>query len=175
MMRALGLSRHRRARVWLGELPNAEYLPTDFIRRVVSVGSASPPAGRVAAIELMVPHGPNASYGLLGAELLESGRIDGELSVAVSGTGLPMLESLAAMPDDVRIGLPNEYANAVVSGVERVVNAGWRFEGELTFRWAAHAAVGSSSAFFAELAALVAGLLAKRSPPSEDELYAMFS
>jgi hypothetical protein len=65
----------------------------------------------------MVPRGLKASYGLLGAELLDNGAGEGAVSVAVNRTGFPMQGSLALMPDDVRIGLPDEYADAVVSGV----------------------------------------------------------
>jgi hypothetical protein len=55
------------------------------------------------------------------------------------------------------------------------VNEGWRFGGELTFRWAAHAAVGSSPAFFAELSAFVARLFARTADPSKAELIGMLS
>lgn len=175
MMRSLQLPRHRRARVWVGESPEAGYSPTSLVRRFVSVGSASPVGTRTAAVEWMVPRGPIASYGLLGAELLDDGRHDGEVIVAVNRTGFPMQDNLALKSDDVRIGLLEEYAEAVVSGVERVVNEGWCFRGQLAFRWAAHAAVGSSPAFFAELGALVARLLSLTVTPSEDELVTMLS
>jgi hypothetical protein len=175
MIWLLQLPRHRKAKVWLGESPNAGYSPTGFVRRTVSVGPAAAPVMRIAAVELMVPRGPRASYGLLGAELLDDGRPDGEVSVAVNRTGFPMQDSLALMPDDVHIGLLDEYAGAVVSGVARVVSEGWRFQGDLTFRWAAHAAVGSSPDMFAELGALVARLLALAAIPSEGELVGMFS
>jgi hypothetical protein len=175
VMRLLQLSRHRKARVWFNEAPNAGYSPSSFVRRVVSVGPASPPATRIAAIELMVPRGPRASYGLLGAKWIDSRSRDGEVSVAVNNKGFLMQESLAVMPDDVRLGLLDEYAAAVVSGVESVVSEGWRFGGELNFRWAAHAAAGSSSAFFTELGALVAGLLAMTTVPSDNDLVRLFS
>jgi hypothetical protein len=173
--RLLQLSRHRRANIWLGVPPNAAYSPTGFVRRVISTGLSASPTIRIAAVELVVPRGPKASYGLLGAELIDSGGRDGEVSVAVNNTGFPMQGSLAAMPDDVRIGLLEEYADAVVAGVERVVNEGWHFGGQLSFRWAAHAAAGSSPAFFTELGALVARLLARTTDPSEGDLIALFA
>jgi hypothetical protein len=174
MIQQLQLSRHRKAKVWFGEPPNAEYSPTGVIRRVISTGTFKPAPIHVVAVELMVPRGPMASYGLLGAELLDNGRHDGEVSVAVNRRGFPMDQSQAAMPDDVRIGLLDEYAEAVVSGVEAVVHDGWGFAGELSFKWAAHAAIGSSPAIFAELSGLVARLLARTTEPSERDLVALF-
>jgi hypothetical protein len=171
----LQLSRHRRARVWFGEAPNAGYSPTAVVRRVVSTGDTKPAAAKLAAIELMVPRGAIATYGLLGAELLDDGEGVGAVCVGVNRTGFPMQQSLAPMSDDVRVGLLDEYAEAVVSGVERVVNEGWHFKGELTFRWAAHSAVGSSPAFFLELSVWVARLLAGTMPPSEKNLVDMLA
>lgn len=173
-MQQLQLTRHRKARLWIGEPPRAEFSPTSFVRRVVSAGFAEAPAIRIAAVELIVPRGPVASYGLLGAELLDNGSGDGEVSVAVNNNGFAMQGSLAATADDVRIGLLNEYAEAVISGVEEVVRGGWRFTGELAFRWAAHAAAGSSPAIFADLGSLVARVLARRMEPSESDLVALF-
>src|SRR5664279_4593772 len=123
---SLKLSRHRRGRVWLGEPPDASYSPTRSLRRVVSSGLAIRPAIRIAGIELVVPRGGMASYGLLGAELLDSERGDGEVNVNVAVSNVPMHGSLAVMPDRVWVGLPDEYANAVISGVEIVVREGWR-------------------------------------------------
>jgi hypothetical protein len=174
VIRLLQLTRHRKARLWIGEPPSAEFSPTSYVRRVVSAGVAEAPAIRIAAVELLVPRGPVASYGLLGAELLDNGTGDGEVNVAVNSKGFPMQGSLAAMPDDVRIGLLDEYAEAVVSGVEAVVRDGWRFKGVLAFRWAAHAAVGSSPAIFADLGKLVARVFALRTEPSESDLVALF-
>jgi hypothetical protein len=116
-----------------------------------------------------------ASYGLLGAEWLDDGQEVGTVCVAVNTTGLPIRESLAPMPDDVRVGLLDEYAEAVISGVERLVDDGWRFRGELSFRWAAYSAVGSSPSFFSELSVLVARLLVRTATPSEDDLAGMLA
>lgn len=175
MIWSLSLPRHRKAKVWLDEPPGATYVPTKFNHRVVSNGSTLPGPIRLAAVEWMVPRGATASYGLLGAEYLDGDRDEGEVSVAVNRAGAPMLHPLAPDSEDVRVGLPDEYAEAVLSGLERVVTEGWQFRGQVTFRWAAHGAVGSSPDFFSELAAVVARLLAIKNVPSEDELISMLA
>jgi hypothetical protein len=170
----LALSRHRKARVWLDEVPSAEFEPTGFVRREVSRGSSPIPAKGIAAVELMVPRGATASYGLLGAQMLDSERHVGEVTVGILGDGPPMLDSLALMPDNVRVGLLEEYVDGVVLGVKGVVKTGWHFEGNLHFRWAAHGTVGSSSAFFAEIASLVARLLSGATSPTPGDIVRLF-
>jgi len=174
MMWRLQLSRHRRARVWFDEVPGAGYSPTTVIRRVVSAG-ATPALPRLAAVELMVPRGATLAYGLLGAEWLDKGEEVGTVSVAVNRTGFPMKEPLVPQSEDVRIGLLDEYADAVFTHVEQLVHEGWRFGGELSFRWAAHSAAGSSEWIFSELSGLVARLLRCTAVPSEDDVIGMFS
>jgi hypothetical protein len=116
-----------------------------------------------------------ASYGLLGAEWLDNGQVTGTVTVGINGTGFPMKEPLVPTSEDVRVGLLGEYADAVVSGFERVVNEGWSFSGEVNFRWAAHSVAGSSQAFFSDLSVLVAQLLRRPVAPSEDDLVSMLS
>jgi hypothetical protein len=170
----LKLSRHRTARVWLDESPRAQYVPTAVMRRVVSSGLSMPPVIRLAGVELVVPRGAMASYGLLGAELLEGTEQGDVVTVAVARTDSPMPDSLAGTLDDVRVGLPEEYASAVISGVERLVHGGAHFGGELAFRWAAHGLVGSSGPFFADLAELVGKLLFSATTPSTGDLVELF-
>jgi hypothetical protein len=72
-------------------------------------------------------------------------------------TGEPWQGSLAADIDEVRIGLPREYSEAVLEGLF----AGLLKppSGSLSVAEAAHGLVGSSSAFFRNLARATAELL----------------
>lgn len=147
MIWSIHLPRHSKAKVWLGVPPDATYVATSHVQRVMSDGSVRPGPIRLAAVEWMVPRGATASYGLLGAELVDDAAHEGEVSVAVNRTGHSMHESLALSAEDVRVGLLEEYTDAVLAGVELVVKEGWHSRGQLVFRWAAHGAVGSSPVF----------------------------
>ncbi|CAN5525570.1 hypothetical protein BH11MYX1_BH11MYX1_56980 [soil metagenome] len=115
---------------------------------------------RIAAVELLIAHGPSASYGRLGGALVDA-NVDGlEVVVSVNTTGFPLRPSLALHPDEVTIGLLDEYANAVIAGAARVAESmGAPINASLRFRLAHHALVGSSSPYFEQVSGIVVQLL----------------
>jgi ribosomal protein L7/L12 len=69
--------------------------------------------------------------------------------VFVNEVGVPFPMSLAGQSDEVKIGLPDEYADAVINGVARAAEAvGAPARRKLRFGWAAHGLVGSSPSIF---------------------------
>ena len=107
------------------------------------------------AVELWIPHGASAEYGLLGASLdheqfgvrLTCPRSDGRWA-----------GSLAEGLDDVRRGLPEEYRESVIREAQAVI-AERAMDIGVTYDTAAHGAIGSSSALFGRLAVTVIDLL----------------
>lgn len=49
-----------------------------------------------------------------------------EVIVSVNEVGVPFPASIAATIDDVKIGLPGKYANAVISGIAKICRKDWR-------------------------------------------------
>jgi hypothetical protein len=68
---------------------------------------------RIAAIEINIPHGPKASYAFLGAELVDSDADGIEIAVSVNSRGFPFTLSLALKPEEVKVGLLDEYASVI--------------------------------------------------------------
>lgn len=171
MMQSFELSRHRRVNVWLDEAPPADFTASSFVTLVVKPTAVVEASRRVAAVELNVPHGPSASYALLGAELVEA-EVDGlEVVVSVNKVGFPFQASLALKPDEVRVGILDEYANAAASGVTRSAQTvGVPTRASLRFRWAAHGLVGSSPSVFEKASMLVVQLLTLPKDASEEQL-----
>src|SRR5713226_8667543 len=100
-MITLQLAQHRKARVWLNELPDARVKSAKFAEHSVPSGKPALERVRRAAVEILIPHGPRALYGLLGAELLskESGTF--VIRVAVSDDGCrPFPGSIALSSDE---------------------------------------------------------------------------
>src|SRR4051812_21001420 len=64
-MRTLELGKHRRARVWIGELPDAACPSINTLTHTVAVDRESQHGLTMAAIEVFVPLGPRSMYGLL--------------------------------------------------------------------------------------------------------------
>jgi hypothetical protein len=161
--------------VWLDEAPPADFTASSTVTRVVRPKMVVHASRRIGGVEINIPHGPRASYALLGAELVESD-VDGlEVIVSVGARGLPFAPSLALKPDDVKTGLPQEYGGAVVAGIERVAeSSGLPANVSLRFRWAAYGLVGSSPSVFADMSGFVARLLTLPKGASDQQIEALF-
>jgi hypothetical protein len=155
------LSLHRRANVWIDEAPPAAFAASSCLNRtVMKPRSAIEAARTIAGVEVNFTHGPKSSYALLGAELIEAEADGFEICVLVNDGGVPFLGSLAGRRDEVRVGLPAEYATAVVSGAVRIAESiAAPPKRKLWFRWAAHGLINSSPSIFEQVSGIVLQLL----------------
>jgi hypothetical protein len=131
---------------------------TGHLTRVLEARAQSNPA-RFLSVEAFVPRGGRADYGAIGVDYAPAWS---ERLRVIVGYGDPRGESwpnaLASTIDQVRVGLPEEYSQAVLDGLL----AGLRSppaSGSLRVVEAAHGRIGSSPAFFRVLAGAVAELL----------------
>jgi hypothetical protein len=77
--------------------------------------------------------------------------------------------------DDVKIGLPDEYANAVIKGVAKATETvGAPTRQQLRFGWAAYGRVGSSQWIFEKASGIVLRLLMLRSGDLDDQVHGLF-
>jgi hypothetical protein len=175
LMHFFQLSRHRRANVWLDETPPAEVMASSMLTEIVRPKKTVDVSRRIAAIELMIPHGPMASYALLGGELLHHDEDGLQVILPVNSIGIAFAPSLALSSDEVLAGMPDEYAGAVFAGVKRAADStGVPVKSSLQFRWAAHGRVGSSSSFFERVSGLIVQLLALPKDVGEEQIVALF-
>jgi hypothetical protein len=161
-MRNLLLEKHAKARVWLGELPKAGFPVSEEHKRAFPAKARSIPAQRrQACIEVFVPFGGRYMHGLLGGSIdLSDSR---ELAVTVCSAmrdGAPYIASLVDAIDAPRIGLPDEYVNAVFKGVGHASRHLSLFSGgSLRISHAVHGDVGSSEIMFAQIGAILMKIL----------------
>jgi hypothetical protein len=176
-MRIIDLGRYRRARVWIGEVPDAAYRSIDIAKCSMLAGTNIRDGLRLAAIEVSVPVGAHSMYGLLGGEFNpeSTDRLDVEVRVA-SAVGHLLAANLAGQGDEVRVGLPAEYTEAVLSGIALAKGElGRLVPGRLLINRAAHGAVGSCEAVFKHLAAALVKLFnIEGQSPSDSELVSLF-
>ncbi|HEX8475599.1 MAG TPA: hypothetical protein VF666_16340 [Pyrinomonadaceae bacterium] len=177
MILTLHTTEHLSSRVWLGELPEVGYEPSHTVERVIE-GALHGFAGvRRAAVELLKPVGAFSHYGLLGATLKPG--TSGIVSVHVMAShtnGEIFSDTIFPYSGRVRTGLPDEYVNGVLEGVEAASEqTGGLRSGTLVFNRAAHEAVGSNTATFKYLSNVVVRILnLETDAPSEDEITELF-
>lgn len=175
MINTLSLNRHRKARIWLGELPNLINPDYQFIERCLPGSASDLTHLQQGAVEMIIPSAGRALYGLLGGGFLPDRSGELVVKVAVSEKDeLEMPDSLASNFDTVYRGLPVEYADSVLSGI---VDAGEILgSGLLLCNCAAHSPVGSSPRLFRQLALIWVRLIASQTESvSEEELTRLVS
>jgi hypothetical protein len=177
-MRTLKLGKYRRARVWIGELPDTAYPAISVIKHSVQANGIAPKGLVLAAIEDCVPVTARGElYGLLGGtfepDTTDALRVDVCASTANERL---LLDNLSIKNDEVRVGLPAEYVQGVVSGVSLArAELKTLFAGKLTIHCAAHGAIGSCNSFYRYLTAILLKLInSPNHEPSDAELVKMF-
>lgn len=160
-MKTLQVTPVAKARVWMNERATE-----GFVAEGILQGSVNPSVGEskhlTIGVEALLPRGARAEYGLIGFQFVPDALNLLHCEVEYSGMhGPSWTDALAGTLDQVRLGLPKEYASAVMdalaytcrdrmpSGVLRIVDA-------------AHGLVGSSPSMFGRLttAAVEMALLA---------------
>lgn len=176
-VRVLKLGKYGRARVWIGELPGAAYPAVKTFTHAIAAEASSENRLRLVAVEVFMPLGPRSMYGLLGGRWTSG--TTSQLSVDVSiaaADGQLLSDNLAGKGDEVRVGLPAEYAQAVLAGVDLAKSEmNTLAAGKVSINCAAHGAIGSCEAVFKHLAAILIKLLNTASvEPSDEDLVKLF-
>jgi hypothetical protein len=176
-MRTLELGKYRRVRVWIGELPDAAYPTVKTLTHAIAAGRESQNGLSLAAIELFVPLGPRSMYGLLGGQWKpdETDQLSVDVSISSANERL-FADSFAMTGDKVRVGLPAEYAQAVLAGVDLTKSElNTLAPGRLTINCAAHGTIGSCESVYKHLAAILIKLFnAAGAEPSDQDLIKLF-
>lgn len=152
-----------RARIWIDELPEDATLPEGLAaeRRVISnVGGTA--RRKSVAFEVFRAFGASFHYGLLGAAFEETGSSDFEYAVAIEdpNPSITLPKSLAGTLDQVLVGGGDEFAAAVVAGIEEL-DPQTLPVGILTFTCMAHGEVGSAPAMFSSLARAIVRMMTR--------------
>jgi hypothetical protein len=125
---------------------------------------------------MLIPISGHPLYALLGGEWKPS--VGSDLSVDItiadaSGRGRPYEDSLANNLDEVRVGLPHEFAAAVLDGFK--LAACELPSGKLTVNCAAHGNASSCYSIFKHLAVVLVKLLSiSDESPSREKLIELF-
>ena len=169
-MITLDLNFHRKARIWLSELPSARYIPTESIVQTVDVNTGVHlEQTKSAAVEFFVPSGGRIQYALLGSEFTPDNSMQIEILVDVSDDTSTLIE-WSLVTDEVYIGLPHDYAISIRDSLCNASELSLLGSGSFHICCAAHSLTGSSRAIFRQLSIILVRLLAIETPSSEEEL-----
>jgi hypothetical protein len=151
-MHDLILRNHQRARLWLDEDCPAECRNAPILVEEVASGH-QPPVISSVVLEVVLPWGAMSSYGLLGFSFApHSGD---RLRLIIPAESGQVWYSPLASNEEVRLGLPHEFAAPVLARARRTASACGLTAGTVGFWYAASGSVGSSVALFEELAHLL--------------------
>lgn len=156
------LGKYRMGRLWIDEIPNICYdnthqlqfaAKTEFINTVQSVK---------IALELSLPQN-SSNYALLGISYTPSDNNIIEVKInASSNTEEKVKETIVSAIDEIYVGIPLEYANAVKSATQSVIEEINDFpNGILEFNLGAHGLIGSSNVIFSRVTYIILKLLCK--------------
>ncbi|WP_437306062.1 hypothetical protein [Sorangium sp. So ce388] len=159
-----------KARLWVSESATSGVAFTEPISGSFVAARPGAPEHPAVTVEALVPRGPLAEYGLLG--LAYKSTASGNLCIEVghsASDGSRWDRSLASAIDDVRLGLPEEYSQAIFQALSSAVGAKLG-PGVLRLSEAAHGAIGSSPNFFARLSLAAAELMFIDMADASDDL-----
>jgi hypothetical protein len=176
-MKQFDLGKYRKARVWLNEFPDAK-CPTEAAQEIIVAATCHSMQTKQAAVEVFVPVGPRSMYGLLGGEFTPSAT--GQLKVTIisissAANGKLLPSSLLSLSDQVHVGLPGEYCEAVKEGIRLAQKEIAVAPGELVISYAAYGEIGSCAAVFKHLAAVLVKLVSmQKQDLTDDEIISLF-
>ena len=172
----LSLSHSGKARIWINDLPEDRLIGFDHCIERRFRSTASQFFSRKIAIELFIPRGGRFDYGLIGGELLSTDADEFVVMVCYSAAQpRPLADSLAGALDDVLIGLPRDYANAVADGIAMDDSKHASLPaGQLRICYGAYGRVNSSVFFFRLLGKVLFRMITAPAVPTSDKEMAEF-
>lgn len=168
--------KRNKARIWFEDLPDWSYKAIQMVEWNLPTSHVSERRFCSAAVEMMIPAGPMAMYGALGATFTPERRADLRIQILVSDNDGPLLRDTLALKNEVaHIGFPQEYITGVIdgvmTGVRKAEYAQTLGAGTLSFCRAIYGEVSSSKKVFERLSRTAVRLLTLNAPSlSDDEL-----
>lgn len=149
-MITLNLGFHRKARIWIGGVPNVYNDVDEIIQLTLSSTSSKITEVKRVAVELTIPAGPRIIFGSLGAIFKPISSQQLTIEIAVSNNISKKVDWLSDSLNKTYFGLPVEYAKGVKEGA--LIAKELLGSGILYFDYALHSPIGSSTKLFHHLA-----------------------
>lgn len=167
------LGKYRKGKLWKNQMPNIESTVIEILRKSIYETERIQWESSNIALELLLAPREVSNYALLGATYIPNGGEKLEIRVKVSAGDDKLFEDAIALScDEVHVGIPKDYAEAIVNATEKTIREIKSFSpGVLEFSIGAHGYVGSSKLIFSKITDIILKIMSKNpSEFSEDEL-----
>lgn len=172
MKHTLSRDKYPRAHFWIDELPHARFDPHSHSTFELQPCRSLVPTCRIAAVEFRRIVGPYVPYALLGGELQEDPGSGLRITVNLQEEGPIYAEALNFVPENVSLGIPEDYLAGIVKATTRVAEVhGCPAGYHLTLNCAAHCRIGSSQHAFGVAAEVLLRML---TAPADLETHTAF-
>jgi len=163
------LSHSRKARIWISDLPEGVLLePSSHVERRFSSNTRLGDSRKIA-IELFIPRGARFDCGLIGGEFVPNESNEFVTTVCHSIGARVLADSLVDSLDEVKVGLPLDYADAVLEGIAAESTHSALPTGHLRVGCAAYGRFGSSVFFFKLLGKILFRMMTDSAVPSYEK------
>lgn len=171
MITLKNLGRFRKGRIWTNEAPELEYETIEVLRETVDVTSLKRWDEKNLIFELSLPRN-SSNYALLGLKYIPDNEKVLKVEIKVGRSDDVLLENnIAQIVDEVHVGIPEEYARAILEYTKENSKEIDVPPGTLMFDVGAHGYVGSSQAIFLSVTKILLNIIDKDLKSiSEDEL-----
>ena len=155
------LGQYRKGRLWIDKLPNLPFKASEKVQTNVKVNTGLDLKPIALAVEVLLSPRHVSNYAFLGVKFTPNQGNELNVYVHVTGDeGVVMHDNIAFKSDEVHVGLPYEYADAILKNARNIIEVLPQFSGGiLEFCIAAHGLIGSSQASFAKAAEIIINLL----------------
>lgn len=155
------LGRFQLGRIWINDVPEIKYKEINKLTSAVEVKEIINMEPCRMALELLLSRRDISNYAFIGVKYIPNKEKNLNISVYVSeDEGEILDDNIAMKSDNVFIGIPNEYAETVLSTANKVIEGLPQFSsGDLEFYIGAHGEVGSSKLSFSKVTELIIKLL----------------
>jgi len=152
MIRTLTYGKHRKARIWVGELPKAIYSCSEVVEINHLASKKCAYENKSIAIELILPFGPRVMYGMLGAILVPNMNEFLKINLCLTDSkDQKFIDNLSSKysNDVVYVGLPSEYRKPIVESLMLSLKMSSTIRsGNMKINCAAYGVSGSSPMIF---------------------------
>ncbi|MGE7090718.1 hypothetical protein ACQKII_04525 [Lysinibacillus sp. NPDC048646] len=153
MIALANLGQNKKGKLWVNDLPDLNYKIINRLTTSIDIEKSMYIKPTSIALELLLSRRDMSNYAFLGIKFMPKNIKNLNIRVNISSEEDEILsDNIAMKSDTVFLGIPNEYAEAIIDTTNKVVREHSLFPcGDLDFFIGAHGEIGSSKFSFSKV------------------------